>query len=533
MYFDKRILQFVLDLKFFSISKTVFNPSLDESALKDMLFLQKNMIGDSETDLKDYEAIIKKTQFKFNRNIDSLVPKVTQTAINIACDELSGIEPKKPIYDPEDKTDSNDLPDVEFFLDSHTTNDVKIHATILHAEALASNLFQGGDEDEFSDRLSKLKIYETGSDSDCLYNSISLSLNIMFKGGDPASWLNTRRLDPTLEDGKFTAKKLRTLFADNITDGELDHFLKLDKKRIKPYLHLMNIGNPNRWKDQNSLFRMRRLLKTNMIPGDVSTINVFERIFNIKFITLKSTMNGKYIIDDNGTKSGRFPSNENMLCTLLFNVNEYHYKAFFAGSTFFFNFEDIPEYIMFLIFKDLWLKTSSIDKSNEWYYENDQFRKYLTFMEGRYKKLGTPTPSPVTTPIKSVRSPTNPGHIRFDMSGGDKFNKNVYSKLNKKGDVLNENDGSKLSYYVIVDIELYPGEEIPKDKRNAIACEIKYEKIRKAYADTFGVLYQPKEMYSPLSPTNIMNSKTPQKTLKKVYPTTNPNLTKTKRLMTA
>jgi hypothetical protein len=50
---------------------------------------------------------------------------------------------------------------------------------------------------------------------------------------------------------------------------------------------------------------------------------------------------------------------------------------------------------------------------------------------------------------------------------------------------------SKLSYYVIIDLELYPGDSIPLLKRPVIACNMRYEKIRQAFADMFGLVYQP------------------------------------------
>jgi hypothetical protein len=56
-------------------------------------------------------------------------------------------------------------------------------------------------------------------------------------------------------------------------------------------------------------------------------------------------------------------------------------------------------------------------------------------------------------------------------------------------------DDSKLSYYVIVDLELYPGESIPLIKQPVIACNLRYEKIRQSFADMFGIAYHPLEFY--------------------------------------
>jgi hypothetical protein len=54
---------------------------------------------------------------------------------------------------------------------------------------------------------------------------------------------------------------------------------------------------------------------------------------------------------------------------------------------------------------------------------------------------------------------------------------------------------SKLSYYIIIDLELYPGESIPLIKQPVIACNLRYEKIRQAFADMFGFAYHPLDFY--------------------------------------
>jgi hypothetical protein len=51
-----------------------------------------------------------------------------------------------------------------------------------------------------------------------------------------------------------------------------------------------------------------------------------------------------------------------------------------------------------------------------------------------------------------------------------------------------------LSYYIVIDLELYPGDSIPLATKASLACQIRYEKIRQSYADLFGLVYQPKEL---------------------------------------
>ena len=72
-------------------------------------------------------------------------------------------------------------------------------------------------------------------------------------------------------------------------------------------------------------------------------------------------------------------------------------------------------------------------------------------------------------------------------------NKNLYMDINNMG-ILNSDYGdSKLSYYVVIDLELYPGNSIPIGEKAVLGCQTRYEKIRQAYAQLFGIQYQPNE----------------------------------------
>jgi hypothetical protein len=61
--------------------------------------------------------------------------------------------------------------------------------------------------------------------------------------------------------------------------------------------------------------------------------------------------------------------------------------------------------------------------------------------------------------------------------------------------VFPKNKFSKLSYYVTIELVLYPGKSIPLSKQSVIACNNRYENIRQAYADMFGLEYRPREFY--------------------------------------
>lgn len=53
---------------------------------------------------------------------------------------------------------------------------------------------------------------------------------------------------------------------------------------------------------------------------------------------------------------------------------------------------------------------------------------------------------------------------------------------------------ANLTYYIVIDLELYPGDSISMQMKASIACQLRYEKIRQSYADLFGLVYQPKEL---------------------------------------
>jgi len=58
---------------------------------------------------------------------------------------------------------------------------------------------------------------------------------------------------------------------------------------------------------------------------------------------------------------------------------------------------------------------------------------------------------------------------------------------------LKENK-SKLSYYITVDLELYPGTEISSIKKYSLKCNSTFERIRKSLSDLFGYQYRPLEI---------------------------------------
>lgn len=109
----------------------------------------------------------------------------------------------------------------------------------------------------------------------------------------------------------------------------------------------------------------------------------------------------------------------------------------------------------------------------------------------------------------------DPGLPNTNNSYYGQFNNYVNDKLNQQLSI----DGSdknipqyyanpNLSYYVVVDLELFPGDKISDiDKRN-LNCQIRFDNIRKSYADLLGYQYQPSLLNTNVMPTRIDSGST-------------------------
>jgi len=68
-----------------------------------------------------------------------------------------------------------------------------------------------------------------------------------------------------------------------------------------------------------------------------------------------------------------------------------------------------------------------------------------------------------------------------------------YYQHNFQYNLAKENK-SKLSYYITIELELYPGTDVGKIKKYAMKCNNTFEKIRKSLADLFNYQYRPREL---------------------------------------
>jgi hypothetical protein len=89
-------------------------------------------------------------------------------------------------------------------------------------------------------------------------------------------------------------------------------------------------------------------------------------------------------------------------------------------------------------------------------------------------------------------------HMEHQMKNINRELTNPFTKekLNKTEIALVGGAPSLLSYYVFVDLDLYPGKDgIPYDKKLVIGCQNRYEEIRRAWAELFKLDYKPLSLY--------------------------------------
>jgi len=129
-----------------------------------------------------------------------------------------------------------------------------------------------------------------------------------------------------------------------------------------------------------------------------------------------------------------------------------------------------------------------------------------------YSPASTPSSSPrVTTSIPSSTTTTSTPIPTSTPSYYSKFKNYVNDKLDQP--IPTNNNSNKttpvyyanpnLSYYVVVNLELFPGDKISDmDKRN-LGCQIKFDNIRKSYADLLGYQFQPSLLNTNVIPTRV------------------------------
>ena len=215
--------------------------------------------------------------------------------------------------------------------------------------------------------------------------------------------------------------------------------------------------------------------------------------------------------------------------------DEKHYEAMVFNKrnseNYIFNDNDIyafHPYIIYMIFIYCYMV---IPVKTESPFYNTSLLKYLFALENYYSNSnvniktnrllltgGDPdvlsyAPSaplaPVEPPQPSQPSSTwgwgwNPQNLKNSIN--DRLNQQLNSSKPKQN-IPMYYANPNLTYYVVVDLEIFPGDKISDtDKRN-IACQIKFDNVRKSYADFLGYQYHPSLLDTDVRPTSVDSKK--------------------------
>jgi hypothetical protein len=333
--------------------------------------------------------------------------------------------------------------------------------------------------------------------------------------------------------------------------------------------------NSKYWGDQTALFILERIFKVKFIIIDTTRPKVFPKGTDVRFLNSNgkemfgvvtknhkvagtneylyeiaevsnsaniihtgiSSINNNVTLSEDGyyrvVSLGADNSNANefsnyafLLLTTITESGAQHFEIMHSNldNKFIYKFDEIPDYLKYLVFKTQWKYLTPDGRRNGWYGNNNIFRDYLNTLTDKYNRNN----------IKKGRIRRIPkkggGHIEEPVNnlyGGQMQLANKYININNSNTV--RTDDSKLSYYIIIDLELYPGDSIPLIKQPVIACHLRYEKIRQAFADMFGLLYQPTDFYKTgdVAPSTVKYRKEDEsrenKSKVRYYPLQQPN----------
>lgn len=607
---DYAIISFVPDYLFFD--RGTYST---EKLLNDNLTLYNNQKIENKNKLGIFKRSIKTLKQKYHDAIDILVPQLTKLGIREKCrqivendedsdsdiDGLDDIDEDKPLT-PEEKIIKFFQHENERWTDGQMSLTLQENIIYLYEDAIREHLTANLPEEQKMDIIESWKVIDNPGGGNCLFYAIAMIFNNeLINNGN----ISTNPF--TNGDGYYTQESLRIAVADpiyGITDEEInrwnvhraieniDEHSPHEQQEYKRQFSFL-LDENGRWIGDNYVAVRNAIRDPNArYWGDMTAINVLERLFKIKFIIIDTTLQnpipeGTYVNfqdDDKAmvfgvvlnrqvrnvvasdgrrlrenvyevisnnldiypnititknnisiAESGHYrvvPSNGNIdianefthyAFILLTEVPEsgvQHYEIMTSTITnkFIYDFREIPEYFMYLIFQTQWKFLSPAAREAGWFGNNDMFSQHLDHIMDEYRENirlhniahhpRQPIPPPRLRAVLKKRRADKKGGSHFDnMNGGAISNRNRYIDINRPNSSMGD---SKLSYYVIVDLELYPGESIPLIKQPVIACNMRYEKIRQAFADMFGLVYQPLDFYERghVAPSSVKYKKT-------------------------
>jgi hypothetical protein len=222
------------------------------------------------------------------------------------------------------------------------------------------------------------------------------------------------------------------------------------------------------------------------------------------------------IIQPLGAATGT-PVIDDFIFLLCDDISDTYSNIFsFTENRFVYDYREIPAFYNMLIFNSL-VKFSKVKRIPFFRYINPDYLQtmfdYKTKLEQNYPEPATSKPivienEDIASGVKrSTRTNIGKKPDRLKYGGAPPLGAG-YVSTNRGNSVFASNRDSRLSYYVIIDLELYPGKDgIPLAQKAVLACQSRYEKIRQAWAKLFGLVYRPNELYVTgfTAPSTIKN----------------------------
>jgi hypothetical protein len=261
---------------------------------------------------------------------------------------------------------------------------------------------------------------------------------------------------------------------------------------------------------------------------DVNTVNT---IYKVSKYTIYRTGN-TYALNNNRVYEKYF---------YLFYHENTHYEAMI------FNIRDNPRYVFedidiynfhpYILYMIYLYNYMLIDNTNSDFFHSS-INEYLNAMKSYFndnKKdnkrkqfmplLGGDGNNGVNNSNQSNNTSSFMDRFFLNYFDGDKILKNIdnistnitsniNNKLNEQLDIKSANTTNNssiptyyanpnMSYYIVVDLELFPGDSISLADKKNLACQIQFDNIRKSYADFLGYQYQPSLLNTSVMPTSI------------------------------
>ena len=512
------------------------NPTLiDEiSALKEN---NSNMLHTVEMNDFFFNSKYDELEVKYKNMVDKLIPQISANGILTSCEQIinptltiipNNVKLNEPIS-PSEKVLIKFNNFLENKFDFDESNSFSEELINIYYEGINDKILPEMNDVEIVDLLKGWNVYDDARAGDCFFSSIMTAFNgELVLNGKLTS-------NPFSDKGYYSVSSLRRAVSEGITDDIMDGWKLFknykdeepDSENRRDYNFLFDEKDSHLFIGDNINIVKKNIqtpaIKGGKYWGDEIAIGILEKTFKIKIIIIETReiqsetlWNGVPIFFKKGNQTiygtimnvnpdntyiilsdqnKRYKIKKNLVTPInpyyriqcndpdhdnYINANEYnhyifillkdignssHYEVLYHSpqKKFIFTFEQIPDYFKYFIFKSCMKFNKNKSKNVSWFYSNDKFKQYFDECNTKYRKI---------------------------TGGAGPIQKQQYTRPNAP-----HSSDSKLSYYIIIDLELFPGKEIPFSQKAVLKCQKQYEKIRQSYADMFGLVYRPNEFY--------------------------------------